>query len=326
MAQRRRAEHAHESSAVQRNHAGRFCFFHHRYEPKYYGDASVKNGKIGQRHGNIGRCASNLGISTDSAMYLADSAIFRTSLECNPCWYADPVFVRLQESRIVTMQPEFQTVIADTPSGRLRGSTSDGLTIFKGIPYAQPPVGEWRFHGPRDVEPWDGIRDALQFGPVPHQLRISTGLLIPDSAIELNAPEDENCLLLNVYAPATAGRRPVLMYIHGGNFVEGAGSQAWTEPSALARRGDLVVVTINYRLGALGWLFLDDLGGRELGADSNLGLQDQIAALRWISRNIGALGGDPGNVTMFGYSAGAWSISALLAAGRHPGYFKRPLS
>jgi para-nitrobenzyl esterase len=199
------------------------------------------------------------------------------------------------------------------------------LTIFKGVPYAQPPVDEWRFRGPRDVEPWDGIRDALEFGPVPHQLRISKGLLIPDSAIELNAVEDENCLFLNVYTPSTAGRRPVLMYIHGGNFVEGAGSQAWTEPSALARRGDLVVVTINYRLGALGWLFLDDLGGPELGAESNLGLQDQIAALRWISRNIGALGGDPANVTTFGYSAGAWSISALLAAGQAPRLFQKAI-
>jgi para-nitrobenzyl esterase len=223
------------------------------------------------------------------------------------------------------MQREFQTVIANTPSGRLRGSTSEGLTIFRGIPYAQPPVGEWRFRGPRDVEPWDGVRDALQFGPVPHQLRISRGLLIPDSAIELNGPEDEDCLFLNVYTPATTGRRPVLMYIHGGNFVEGAGSQAWTEPSALARRGDLVVVTINYRLGALGWLFLDDLGGRELGADGNLGLQDQVEALRWISRNIGAFGGDPGNVTAFGYSAGAWSISALLAAGQAPRLFQKAI-
>jgi para-nitrobenzyl esterase len=115
------------------------------------------------------------------------------------------------------------------------------------------------------------------------------------------------------------------MYIHGGNFVEGAGSQSWTEPSALALRGDLVVVTVNYRLGALGWLFLEDIGGSEVGAVCNAGLLDQIAALRWIARNIGAFGGDPGNVTVFGYSAGAWSISALLAAGEAPRLFQKAI-
>lgn len=226
---------------------------------------------------------------------------------------------------VASVQPEPQTIIASTPSGRLRGVTAEGLTAFKGIRYGQAPVGEWRFRAPREVEPWTDIRDATRFGPVPYQLRISAGLLIPDSAIELNGVEGEDCLSLNVYTPSLTGAHPVLMYIHGGNFVEGAGSQAWTEPSALARRGDVVVVTVNYRLGALGWLFLDDLGGRAIGADSNVGLLDQIAALRWISKHIEALGGDPRNVTVFGYSAGAWSITALLAAGQAPRLFQKAL-
>jgi para-nitrobenzyl esterase len=223
------------------------------------------------------------------------------------------------------MASDLHTEIASTYAGRYRGLRSNGLTTFKGIRYARPPLGELRFRAPREVQPWEGIHDAFEFGPVPHQMRISAGLLIPDSAIDLRGPEHEDCLCLNIYTPSMAGRRPVMVYIHGGNFVEGAGSQAWTDPSALARRGDVVVVTINYRLGALGWLFLEELGGSELGADCNAGLRDQIAALQWIAHNVGAFGGDPGNVTLFGYSAGAWSISALLAAGLAPRLFQKAI-
>src|SRR5581483_5141159 len=100
--------------------------------------------------------------------------------------------------------------------------------------------------------------------------------LIPDSAHELNAPESEDCLSLNVTTPDMSGRRPVMVYVHGGNFVEGAGSQSWTQPSVLAVRGDVVVVTINYRLGALGWLYLDEFGGNEHAIEPNLGLLDQV--------------------------------------------------
>jgi para-nitrobenzyl esterase len=164
---------------------------------------------------------------------------------------------------------------------------------------------------------------ATAYGPVPHQLHIAEGLLIPESASELNAAEGEDCLSLNVVTPGTDGRRPVLVYIHGGNFVEGAGSQQWTEPSALAARGDVVCVTVNYRLGALGWLFLDDIAPG--AADDNVGLRDQIAALEWVRDNIAAFGGDPDNVTLYGYSAGAWSISALMAAGMAPHLFTKAI-
>lgn len=211
------------------------------------------------------------------------------------------------------VSPKLDTQVADTPSGRLLGENAGGLIIFRGVRYALPPVGDGRFRAPVPPQSWAGVREALEFGPVPHQFRISKGLLIPESAIELNAREDEDCLHLNVYTPGMGGRRPVLMYIHGGNFVEGAGSQAWTDPAALARRGNVVVVTVNYRLGPLGWLFLEEVATRKRGADSNPGLLDQIAALQWIAKNIASFGGDPDNVTLFGYSAGAWSISALLA-------------
>lgn len=224
------------------------------------------------------------------------------------------------------MTRKIDAQVAETPSGRLLGENVRGLTIFRGVRYALPPVGARRFRAPVRPPSWHGIREALEFAPVPHQLRISKGLLIPESAIELNAREDEDCLHLNVYTPGLTGRRPVLMYIHGGNFVEGAGSQAWTEPAALARCGDVVVVTVNYRLGPLGWLFLEDVGAQEAGlADSNLGLLDQIAALRWIGDNIASFGGDPDNVTLFGYSAGAWSISALLACHREMCLFHKAI-
>lgn len=223
------------------------------------------------------------------------------------------------------MSPNVETQVVDTPSGRLLGEKAGGLTIFRGVRYALPPLGDRRFRAPVAPHPWDGIREAREFGPVPHQFRISKGLLIPESAIELNAGEDEDCLHLNVYTPGVGGRRPVLMYIHGGNFVEGAGSQSWTDPAALARRGDVVVVTVNYRLGPLGWLFLEEVGTRKPAADSNLGLLDQIAALRWIAKNIAAFGGDPANVTLFGYSAGAWSISALLACRLEPRLFHKAI-
>ncbi len=214
-----------------------------------------------------------------------------------------------------------------TASGRVRGFQEGGVSQFRGIPYAAPPVGAARFAPPLPAEPWQGVRDATAYGAVPPQLQISAGLLIPDSAHELGAPESEDCLHLNVLTPdlEPAEPLPVMVYIHGGNFVEGAGSQAFTEPSALAARAGVVVVSINYRLGALGWLYLDELGGRELGAAPNPGLQDQIAALRWVRENIAAFGGDAGRVTIFGYSAGAWSISALMAGGVGPELFQRAL-
>lgn len=224
------------------------------------------------------------------------------------------------------MNGKIDAQIAETPSGRLLGEKVRGVTVFRGVRYALPPVGTRRFRAPVPAPSWHGTREALEFAPVPHQLRISKGLLIPESAIQLNAREDEDCLHLNVYTPGLTGRRPVLMYVHGGNFVEGAGSQSWTEPAALARRGDVVVVTVNYRLGPLGWLFLEDVGAHEApSADSNLGLLDQIAALRWIADNIASFGGDPDNVTLFGYSAGAWSISALLACHRDVRLFHKAI-
>jgi para-nitrobenzyl esterase len=217
-----------------------------------------------------------------------------------------------------------ESAVAETSVGTIEGRREGDLLLFRGIRYGEPPTGPLRFRAPVPVESWSGTRSAVDYGPAPHQFHIAEGLLIPESASELNAPEGEDCLSVNVVTPGTDGRRPVMVYIHGGNFVEGAGSQQWSEPSPLVARGDVVAVNVNYRLGPLGWLFLGDLAP-DASADDNIGLRDQIAALEWVRENIEALGGDPDNVTLYGYSAGAWSISALMAAGCAPRLFQRAI-
>ncbi|RSM46695.1 carboxylesterase/lipase family protein [Amycolatopsis balhimycina DSM 5908] len=179
-------------------------------------------------------------------------------------------------------------------AGALRGSGRDGVRTFLGVPYAEPPVGELRFRAPRPVPPWSGERDATKWAPRAPQPELTgrgfTG--------------DEDCLYLNVYAPASPGSYPVLVWIHGGGGVIGAPHQF--DASAYARRG-VVVVTVAYRLGVLGMLHLPGV------ADSNLSLRDQVAALEWVRDDIGAFGGDPGRVTLAGQSNGGRTVGTLLA-------------
>ena len=208
-------------------------------------------------------------------------------------------------------------------SGELIGRDEAGLFVFRGVPYAQPPLGELRFAPPQAAEPWSGTRDAFEFGPVsvqalnPHmQQTLAMG---PE-------PVSEDCLTLNVWTPGLDdGRRPVLFFIHGGGFTLGAGSQPVYDGASLARRGDVVVVTINYRLGILGFLYLAEIAG---GGDacSNFGLADQVAALRWVRDEIASFGGDPDNVTIFGESAGGWAVAALLGTPSASGLFHRAVA
>jgi para-nitrobenzyl esterase len=179
-------------------------------------------------------------------------------------------------------------------AGALRGSDQDGVRTFLGVPYAEPPVGELRFRAPRPVPPWSGERDATKWAARAPQPELTgrgfTG--------------DEDCLYLNVYAPASPGSYPVLVWIHGGGGVLGAPHQF--DGSAFARRG-VVVVTVAYRLGVLGMLHLPGV------ADSNLSLRDQVAALEWVRGNVGAFGGDPDRVTLAGQSNGGRTVGTLLA-------------
>lgn len=194
-----------------------------------------------------------------------------------------------------------------TTYGQLEGLQREGHQAFLGIPFAAPPVGDRRFKAPEPPASWSGVRAAREYGRAARQ----TSHPIPGFAA--SGPQDEDCLYLNVYTPAPDGqRRPVLFWIHGGGYTHGTASEPLYDGGPLVTRGDVVVVGINYRLGAFGFLHLDDhLPG--LGLSANCGQLDMIAALEWTRDNIAAFGGDPGNVTIFGESAGAAAVGTLLA-------------
>ena len=211
--------------------------------------------------------------------------------------------------------------IASTTCGQLQGEDLGGVIAFKGVPFAAPPTGELRFRAPEPPAPWQGVRDATKFGP---------GSLQADSPaaqmLAITVPEtDEDCLYLNVWTPSLEGKRPVLVWIHGGAFVIGAGSQESYNGEALARRGDVVVVTINYRLGVFGFLHGNSIEGSTLDSTGNEAILDQVAALRWVRDEIASFGGDPDNVTVFGESAGSISIAALLGMPAAKGLFRRAI-
>ena len=208
-------------------------------------------------------------------------------------------------------------ITVETRQGRLEGFEADGLQHFRGIPFARPPVGALRFAAPAPPEPWAGVRDTSAFSLSAPQLPIEFDL-IPGMDV---GPIGEDCLYLNVVTPAAdSARRPVLVWIHGGAFTIGSGSQDMYDPRPLAQRGDVVMVSINYRLGALGFLALEP---HVPGATANAGLLDQVAALRWVRDNIEAFGGDRGNVTIFGESAGGMSVGCLLGLPAASGLFGR---
>ena len=201
--------------------------------------------------------------------------------------------------------------------GSLRGVEQMGTHAFLGIPFAAPPIDALRFEPPQPALPWRGIRECAAHGPAPPQARDGLSLEI---GLLAEHPQSEDCLTVNVWRPAAPAREPraVMVWLHGGAFASGTAAGPAYQGAALAARGDVIVVTLNYRVGALGFLHLG--GGR-----ANLGLQDQIAALRFVQREIAAFGGDPQRVTVFGESAGAGSIVALLAMPAARGLFQRAI-
>jgi para-nitrobenzyl esterase len=204
-------------------------------------------------------------------------------------------------------------LVITTDSGPVRGRQEGDLRLFLGIPYAAPPLDALRFAPPAAPAPWTEPIEAFEHGPA-----------CPQDDAEL--AQDEDCLTLNVYAHADEAVRPVMVFIHGGGLVQGASSLPLYEGSALAAAGDVLLVTINYRLGALGFLATDALAA-ESGDDSagNYGLRDQSFALAWVQRNIAAFGGDPANVTIFGESAGGLSVCAHLGSPLSRGLFHRAI-
>src|SRR5256885_13958530 len=212
--------------------------------------------------------------------------------------------------------------IVQTDKGPVVGSTTGPVHVFRGIPYARPPVGELRWRPPEEPRSWTSPLDASSFGPIapqnPSHLEQLFGAEKPE--------QSEACLSLNVWTPGLDdGRRPVLVWIHGGAFVTGTGSTPWYDGTRLATAGDVVVVTINYRLGALGFLELGELGDERYAASGNCGILDQVAALRWVRDNISSFGGDAAQVTVFGESAGGMSVGTLLALPAAQGLFSRAI-
>jgi para-nitrobenzyl esterase len=207
--------------------------------------------------------------------------------------------------------------------GKLDGDDQGGLLVFKGIPFAAPPVSAFRWLPPQKPASWTGTRDARRFGAVAPQNKM---MLSPLSAFVIDGEQSEDCLTLNVWTPALDGkRRPVMVWIHGGAFTIGSGSQGLYDGSVLARRGDVVLVTVNYRLGPLGFLRLADVTGGKIPSTGAEGMLDQIAALQWVRDNIAEFGGDPGNVTIFGESAGGMSTGNLLGMPAARGLFHKAI-
>ena len=208
------------------------------------------------------------------------------------------------------MSERGQAIVA-TKSGKLQGSFEDGLYVFKGVPFAEPPVGMLRWLPPQPVKKWSGIRPARKFGPIAPQNAMPIPL--PGGPMYGNEEQSEDCLSLNIWTPGLDGaRRPVLFWIHGGAFIIGSGCESFLEFGTLPRRGDIVMVSINYRLGAFGFLNLKEVTGGKIPATGSEGLLDQVTALDWVVANIQAFGGDPDNITVSGFSAGGMSTGDLL--------------
>ncbi|WP_296816747.1 carboxylesterase family protein [Brevundimonas sp.] len=218
--------------------------------------------------------------------------------------------------------PAVSQPVVEAPAGTLRGVSQGDVNAFRGIPYAQPPVGWRRWRPPAELPRWSGVRDAADFGPACHQPTARGTSIYAGEAPEMS----EDCLSLNIWAPDDAEGLPVFVWIHGGALTTGASSEAMYDGAALAREG-LVVVSINYRLGVLGYLAHPELSSESSrNISGNYGLQDQIAALRWVERNIAAFGGDPGQVTIAGESAGALSVMYLMASPEARGLFDRAIA
>jgi para-nitrobenzyl esterase len=212
--------------------------------------------------------------------------------------------------------------VVETTAGKIRGADAGDVLAFQGVPFAAPPTGELRFQPPHPHPPWRGVRDAQRTGAAAPQFAMPVFSWINAAARRI----DEDCLYLNVSTPAVdGGRRPVLVWIHGGGFLVGSGATPVYDGAGLARRGDVVVVTLNYRLGALGYAHLGLALGEGFERSTNLGVRDQIAALEWVRDNIASFGGDPENVTVFGQSAGGMSVGALLGAPRARKLFHRAI-
>ena len=231
-------------------------------------------------------------------------------------------FVNAEPSPTMSRPSTAPGPVVDAPAGAVRGAAEGDLRVFRGIPYAQPPVGPLRWQPPVPLARWTGVREATEFGPACYQPppRLAS-IYVPRPV-----PMSEDCLTLNIWSPATARKAPVFFWIYGGALQSGASRDPMYDGKRLAARG-VVVVSINYRLGVLGWLAHSELSKESpQGISGNYGLLDQIRALTWVKDNIAAFGGDPANVTIAGESAGALSVMYLMTSPLARGLFSKGIA
>jgi para-nitrobenzyl esterase len=217
--------------------------------------------------------------------------------------------------------------LATTAAGQLRGYLKGKISVFKGSPYAASTAGSGRFMAPRKAVPWKGVREAKQLGDRSPQN--PTDWLMPEEAVSVSQePMSEDCLHLNVWTPALrdGGKRPVMVWFHGGGYFSGSGGNERYDGENLCTRQDVVLVTVNHRLNVFGYLYLGDLAGRTFADSGNAGMLDCVAALEWIRDNIAEFGGDPGNVTLFGESGGGGKVITLMAMPAAKGLFHRAIA
>ncbi|WP_285769356.1 carboxylesterase/lipase family protein [Peribacillus sp. SI8-4] len=204
--------------------------------------------------------------------------------------------------------------IVTTAKGHLQGTMENDICVWRGVRYAKAPIDALRFRSPEPVEKWSGVLDAVEFGAFPPQPSKGAGI----------GKMDEDCLFLNIWSPrADDNKRPVMVWIPGGTYISDAGTAARFSGQSLAKSGDVVVVSINYRIGALGFL---DFAGESEEFETNLGLRDQVASLKWVKENIEVFGGDPENVTIFGELSGGSAVTTLLSVPSAKGLFQRAIA
>ena len=233
-----------------------------------------------------------------------------------------PVRSAVEARSVVTASTEHRSAIVNAAAGKVQGQIEGTVRVFKGIPYALPPVGATRWQPPRPVPAWTGVKNATEFHAACYQTRPKAPNIYTGDPL----PMSEDCLALNIWTPIDAHDAPVFFWIHGGALAGGASNEPVYNGARLASRG-MVVVTINYRLGVLGWLAHPELSAESpFGVSGNYGLLDQIEALRWVQRNVRAFGGDPSNVTIAGESAGALSVMYLMAAPSARGLFAKSIA